>query len=157
LARREALESAGWMDERLFLYCDDPDLGRKFKSAGWVVRHLPQMEIVHHAGKMGWSERGYRQYAYANRVYFAKHFTGTRRWTALAATAFGYAVRALLFPVVRRSEPDAAVAMRGALATVVGKAEPPYEPPPAVAVRPRADRTGVNPSATAQEKLSLAS
>src|SRR5829696_908033 len=35
LCRREALESAGWLDERLFLYCDDPDLGLRMKQAGW--------------------------------------------------------------------------------------------------------------------------
>jgi GT2 family glycosyltransferase len=157
MARREALESAGWMDERLFLYNDDPDLGLKIKNAGWVVRHLPQMEIIHHAGKMGWSERGYRQYAYAHRVYFTKHFSGSRRMAAIGAAAFGYGLRAYLFPLFRRSEPEAAVAMRGALAVVVGKAAPPYEPPPAVAVRPRAELTGLNPPDAAQEKLSVAS
>jgi GT2 family glycosyltransferase len=138
LVRREALESAGWMDERLFLYCDDPDLARRIKSAGWTVRHLPQMVIIHHAGKMGWSVRGYAQYAYANRIYFAKHLSGMHRRAAVAAAATGYGLRAALFPLVRRSEPTAAEAMRVALRTVIGRGEPPYEPPPPTAVRPRA-------------------
>lgn len=142
LVRREALEGAGWMDERLFLYCDDPDLGLKIKSAGWVVRHLPQMVIVHHAGKMGWNARGYAQYAYANRIYFAKHFGPAHRRTATAAAAIGYGLRALLFPFLRRSEPGAALAMRAALLTMIGRAQPPYEPPPATAVRPRSTVSG---------------
>jgi GT2 family glycosyltransferase len=157
LVRREALESAGWMDERLFLYCDDPDLGRKIKCAGWIVRHLPQMEIVHHAGKMGWSVRGYGQYAYANRIYFAKHFGRMSGGAAIAATAIGYGLRALLFPLLRRSEPDAARAMRAALVTVLGRAKPPYEPPPAVAVRPRSVGADGNVCDRAQESIALAS
>ena len=40
LARREALESAGWLDERLFLYCDDPDLARA-DQAGRLERQAP--------------------------------------------------------------------------------------------------------------------
>ncbi|MGZ4181601.1 MAG: glycosyltransferase family 2 protein [Solirubrobacteraceae bacterium] len=159
LVRREALEGAGWMDERLFLYCDDPDLGRKIKSTGWSVRHLPHMEIIHHAGKMGWSERGFRQYAYANRVYYAKHLGGFGRRAAVAATATGYALRALLFPILRRSEPDAARAMRAALRTMIGWDGAPYEPPPATAVRPRSQAPNGGPSAAdqTQETLSLAS
>jgi len=137
LVRREALESAGWLDERLFLYCDDPDLARRIKHAGWVVRHLPQVVIVHHAEKMGWSERGHAQYAYANRIYFAKHFCGLHRRAAVAAVALGYGLRALLFPFVRRAEPQAARAMRTAFLTMIGQAGAPYELPPAGAVRVR--------------------
>lgn len=137
LVRREALESAGWMDERFFLYNDDPDLGRKIKSAGWLVRHLPQMEIVHHAGKMGWSERGYRQYAYSNRIYFAKHVGPVQRHAAIAALAIGYGLRAVVFPILRRSEPDAARAMRAAFLTTIGRGAAPYELPPPTAVRSR--------------------
>jgi GT2 family glycosyltransferase len=137
LVRREALESAGWLDERLFLYCDDPDLGRRVKNAGWSVRHLPQMVIVHHAGKMGWNVKGHAQFAYAYRVYFAKHSASLQRRAAITAAAAGYGLRALLFPIVRRSDPNAARAMRAAFLTVVGRAEPPYEEPPATAMRPR--------------------
>lgn len=159
LVRREALEAGGWMDERFFLYCDDPDLARKIKSAGWSVRHLPHMEIIHHAGKMGWSERGYRQYAYANRVYFTKHFGPVQRRVAVMASAVGYALRTVLFPILRRSEPGAARAMRGALRTVTGLDGPPYERPPAAAVRPRSlDPSGpVRVGEQAQETLQLAS
>jgi GT2 family glycosyltransferase len=151
LCRREALEGAGWLDERLFLYNDDPDIARRIKSAGWTVRHLPQMEIVHHARKMGWSKRGFAQYAYANRVYFAKHYSGNRRRAAVAATAVGYGLRALLFPIVRRSEPDAAEAMRAAFATMIGRAGPPYEQPPPMAVRPRGPADAANLASQPQE------
>ena len=53
LARREALESAGWFDERYFMYSEETDLCRRIKTAGWEIRHLPQMTILHHATKDG--------------------------------------------------------------------------------------------------------
>jgi GT2 family glycosyltransferase len=40
LARREAIESAGYLDERYFLYCDETDFCRRIKTAGWDVRHV---------------------------------------------------------------------------------------------------------------------
>jgi N-acetylglucosaminyl-diphospho-decaprenol L-rhamnosyltransferase len=137
LVRREALEAAGWLDERFFLYCDDPDLGYRIRAAGWTARHLPQMCIVHHADKMGWSVRGYAQNAYAYRQYFAKHFTWSRRQAAVLALAGGYAARSAAFRALRRSEPDAAAAMAASARAVLGRAEPPYEAPPVGAVRPR--------------------
>ena len=53
LARREALESAGYFDERFFMYSDETDLCRRIKLAGWEIRHLPQMTILHHDRKAG--------------------------------------------------------------------------------------------------------
>jgi N-acetylglucosaminyl-diphospho-decaprenol L-rhamnosyltransferase len=161
LARREALESAGWLDERLFLYCDDPDLGMRVKRAGWRVRHLPQMTIVHHAKKMGWNRRGHAQYGYAYRQYFAKHLSPGERRAAVTALAFGYALRTVAYRVLRPSEPDASRAMQGALRTTLGRGDPPYEPPPATAMRLRppvddasngagADRVRVSPEEPAQ-------
>jgi GT2 family glycosyltransferase len=138
LTRREALESAGWLDERLFLYCDDPDLGLRIKQAGWRVRHLPQMTIIHHFRKMGWNPRGHAQNAYAYRQYIDKHLSPGQRGAALTALALGYGLRAAAFRVLKRSEPDAARAMDAALRSTLGHGGPPYEPPPPTAVRPRA-------------------
>jgi hypothetical protein len=99
------------------------------------------MEILHHAGKMGWNPRGYAQDAYSRRLYFGKHLGGLHRRAAVLATALGYGVRALVFPLLlRRSEPQAAIAMRVALRTILGWAEPPYEPPPTSGVRPQTGR-----------------
>ena len=53
LVRREALESAGSFDERYFVYGEEPDLCLRIKRAGWSVRHLPVMTIVHHAERAG--------------------------------------------------------------------------------------------------------
>ena len=53
LARREALESAGYFDERYFMYSDETDLCRRVKLAGWEIRHLAQMTILHHDKKAG--------------------------------------------------------------------------------------------------------
>ena len=53
LARREALESAGLLDERFFIYSEEPDLCLRIKRAGWDGPPPPAMTIVHHAGKGG--------------------------------------------------------------------------------------------------------
>src|SRR4051794_29814025 len=57
LVRREALESAGYLDERYFIYSEETDLCRRIKAAGWEIRHLPDMTILHHDGKAGVNPR----------------------------------------------------------------------------------------------------
>ena len=39
--RREALESAGYFDERFFLFSEETDLCLRIKQAGWDIVHLP--------------------------------------------------------------------------------------------------------------------
>ena len=78
-ARREALESAGFMDERFFIYSEEPDLCLRLKGAGWEIRHLPQMTIVHHAGKAGIRPRMSAQDAYTRMQLARKHFSPLHR------------------------------------------------------------------------------
>ncbi len=131
LARREALESAGAMDERFFIYCEEPDLCSRIKQAGWSVRHLPLMTIVHYAGKGGVSPKMESQDAYARRQYAQKHFPPAKRYAYLAGVGTGLALRAAF------AAPDRKVASKQALRTLVGLAPPPFGPPPeqALAIR----------------------
>jgi hypothetical protein len=131
LARREALQSAGFMDERFFLFCDETDLCLRIKQAGWEVRHLPDLTILHHAGKAGWNPKLEAQGAYAKRLYSQKHFSPPHRVAAIAALAVGYGLRAA-WP----SEPERRQAARAALGTLFGRRPPPYGEPPRVALRP---------------------
>jgi GT2 family glycosyltransferase len=137
LVRREALESAGWLDERFFLYSDETDLARRITKAGWKVRHMPHMRIVHHFSKAGFNPRGHAQFALAHRLYAAKHFSPAHRLAFVVALATHYAIRIVVYRLLHRSDPRGPEAMRRALAAVLGAAEPPYEPLAPTAVRPR--------------------
>ena len=101
LVRREALQSAGFMDERFFLFCDETDLCLRIKQAGWEVRHLPDLTILHHAGKAGWNPKLEAQGAYAKRLYLQKHFSPPHRLAATAALALGYGLRSVAWPSER--------------------------------------------------------
>jgi GT2 family glycosyltransferase len=131
LVRREALQSAGFMDERFFLYCDETDLCLRIKQAGWEVRHLPDLTILHHAGKAGWNPKLEAQGAYARRLYAQKHFSPLHCLVATAALALGYGLRSVAPGERRRRE-----AARAALGTLLGRRPPPYGEPPPVALRP---------------------
>ena len=72
---REALLSAGLLDERFFIYSEEPDLCLRMKRAGWRTVHLPGMTIVHHADKGGVRPRMVAQDAYTRRQYAHKHFS----------------------------------------------------------------------------------
>jgi GT2 family glycosyltransferase len=137
LARREALLSAGFMDERFFIYSEEPDLCLRLRRAGWGVRHLPTMTIVHHANKGGIRPRMIAQDAYARRQYASKHFAVPHR--ALYLTALG-ARHALRTAPVGRGERASSrrAAARQALGTLTGRRPPPFGAPPATAI----DRTG---------------
>lgn len=132
LARREALLSAGLLDERFFLFSEETDLCLRMRRAGWRVRHLPAMTILHHAGKAGIAARLVAQDAYTRRQYARKHFTAPRRTLYLSALGTGHLLRALAPAGGERRD-----AARLALATLAGRTPPPFAPPPPTAVHAR--------------------
>ncbi len=89
LARRQALEAVGGLDERYFLYWEDADLCRRLRQRGYTTRYVPAGQVVHQVGGSSQSARGlairaFHQSAY---TYYATH---------VARGPFGRAVARLL-------------------------------------------------------------
>jgi hypothetical protein len=51
LARGEAIDDVGLMDEGFFMYSEELDWCRRFREAGWRVVYLPKAQIIHYVGK----------------------------------------------------------------------------------------------------------
>jgi GT2 family glycosyltransferase len=127
LARRGAVIEAGMMDERFFIYCEEPDLCLRIKRSGWDVCHLPAMTILHHAGKDGDDPRLVAQDSYARRQYFDKHFRHPHRELAIGARALYHARRAATTRRRRTPQQGARrVSSLHGLRTVLGLAPPPF-------------------------------
>jgi N-acetylglucosaminyl-diphospho-decaprenol L-rhamnosyltransferase len=134
LIRREALESAGLLDERFFLYCEEPDLCKRIKDAGWDVRHLPSMTIQHDAGRGRWNPRLAAQEAYARRQYMTKHHSAPHRSAGIAALSLGLVLRSTLGGRDRTRNSRRRATSRDALRTLLGFEPPPFGSPPGQAV-----------------------
>ena len=144
LARREALLGAGLMDERSFIYGEEPDLCLRIRRAGWEVRHLPTMTILHHADKGGVRPRMIAQDTVARMHHARLHFSYPHRVAYAGAIALRYGLRLAL-----AHGPEAGAkreAARQALRTLVGAQGPPFGPPPAtsVAVEPEPERAAAS-------------
>lgn len=48
--RREAFDRVGGFDEGYFLHCEDLDLCRRIRDAGWQVMFVPTVKVVHAQG-----------------------------------------------------------------------------------------------------------
>ena len=64
LVRRDAVAAAGMMDERYFLYSEEPDLCRGLQAEGWAVRYVPEMTIVHYEGPQSLDSPAHRPSAH---------------------------------------------------------------------------------------------
>ena len=93
--RREALESAGYFDERFFMYAEEVDLCLRIKKAGWAIHHLLLMTIHHHFGRSDYPQRT-AQRAYALRHYAAKNLSPVHAAFYLGAIGLRYSIRSLL-------------------------------------------------------------
>jgi GT2 family glycosyltransferase len=134
LARREAIESSGYLDERYFMYSEDTDLCRRIKMAGWEIRHLPFMTILHHAGKAGVKASLVSLGAWTRLAYARKHFSPVHRAAYSGAVMLGHTLRSAY---AGRGETGRLRrrANRQAVATLLGRAPVPYGPPSRVPVR----------------------
>jgi N-acetylglucosaminyl-diphospho-decaprenol L-rhamnosyltransferase len=50
LVRGEVLRRVGWFDERFFLTSEEVDLCRRAQAAGWRLRYVPALTIMHRYG-----------------------------------------------------------------------------------------------------------
>ena len=51
IVRSEVLTQVGAFDERFFMYCEEVDLCRRIKAAGWIIACVPEARIVHLVGQ----------------------------------------------------------------------------------------------------------
>jgi N-acetylglucosaminyl-diphospho-decaprenol L-rhamnosyltransferase len=130
LARREAVEQAGGLDERFFLFSEETDWCLRVRAAGWDIRHFPTLRLTHHTGR---TERPdlYAQNSYSKVLYARKHFAPPARAAFRAALALRHALRCAGFalPALRRPEVrERLAAERLALLVVLGLTAPCYGP-----------------------------
>jgi N-acetylglucosaminyl-diphospho-decaprenol L-rhamnosyltransferase len=130
MVRREAIQSAGFLDERFFMYSDETDWCRRIKAAGWEVRHLPLMTIVHHYDKDGVKPNVESLAAYNRVVYARKHFSPAHWLLFRGAVLLRHMLRAVVPGSRARRE-----ANRVALMTLLGREPVPYGPPSRFSVR----------------------
>jgi len=142
IARGEALASAGYLDERFFLYSEETDLCLRIKKAGWEIRHLPIMTVLHHASKAGANARLAAQDAFTRRIYGRKHFSPLHRVAYGTALGLGYTLRSVAPGRDREWARARRSASRAALSALLGLSEPPFGAPPTVALALR----GASPS-----------
>jgi GT2 family glycosyltransferase len=136
LTRREAIESAGFMDERFFMYSEETDFCRRIKSAGWDICHFPWMTILHYGAKLRIDPGVESLIAHSRMIYARKHFSAIHRALYLDALLLKHSVR---FVGAGRGELGTRrrAAHRAALRTLLGVSPPPHPPPSRFSVCPR--------------------
>ena len=136
VCRREALESAGYFDERFFIYSEETDMCLRIKNAGWEIHHLPVMTIRHHFDRSRYNPRREAQRAYACRHYAEKNFSPVHKALYLGAVGLRYSIRSVL-PGGSEERRQRRKGSRAGLAALAGLRPPPYGEPPhqAVAIR----------------------
>jgi GT2 family glycosyltransferase len=137
LTRREAIEGAGYLDERFFMTSEEVDFCYRIRRIGWAIVHLPQMTILHHSGKAGINIRMEAQNAYTRLQYARKHFSAPHRALHAGALLVKHAVRAGLVGRDRGLVRERRRAARYTLRVLVGVDPPPFGDPPPTSVAPR--------------------
>jgi len=141
--RRTAWEEVGPFDEGFAFYCQDLDYCLRLRTAGWEVRLIPGMRVLHHAGATIGKTSGAlkaRQHPgllWADLVRLARKHEGAEAARKTAATLrLGGRLRVLsrsaalpLVPAERRPAwREDTEAFRGALAALASAEEPrPHE------------------------------
>ena len=130
LVRSEAVAEVGGLDERFFLFSEETDWCLRLRAAGWDVRHLPTMRVIHHTGRSARPDL-FAQSSFSKLLYARKHFSVLGRVAFRAALILRHAVRvASMAPLARARAGlrQRVAAERLALLVVLGLAPPPFRP-----------------------------
>lgn len=90
LARREAIDQAGLMDEAIFLYFEDNEWCLRMRRCGWKIYYCPQVSITHLGGQSV-SRNPDAQGAYCRSLeyFYSKHYgPAARLWLKAALPVY---------------------------------------------------------------------
>jgi N-acetylglucosaminyl-diphospho-decaprenol L-rhamnosyltransferase len=118
LVRRSVLELVGGFDERFFLYCEDKDLCRRIRAAGYDIRYEPAATARHRGGASAPRAGLLPVLAHSRVAYARKHWNRA----AAALERVGVALNAITHAVVSRGGRESRAGHLRALATAVGLA-----------------------------------
>ena len=81
LVRREAIQSAGLLDEMFFMYGEDLDWCYRIKAAGWRVYYNPAVTVLHvKRAASRHSARARLEFWRAMRLFYRKHYAEQTCW-----------------------------------------------------------------------------
>jgi N-acetylglucosaminyl-diphospho-decaprenol L-rhamnosyltransferase len=91
MARGEAIQEVGLLDERFFIYCEEIDWCIMMKKAGWGIYCVPRAEVVHHEAKSTRQVRGEMFAALWRSRYllFEKHYSRFYQWAVRRIVRLG--------------------------------------------------------------------
>ncbi len=91
MARGEAIQEVGLLDERFFIYCEEIDWCMRMRKAGWDVYCVPRAEVVHHEAKSTRQVRGEMFVALWRSRYllFEKHYGRFYQWAVRRMVRLG--------------------------------------------------------------------
>jgi len=91
MARGEAIQEVGLLDERFFIYCEEIDWCMRMKKAGWGIYCVPRAEVVHYEAKSTRQVRGEMFVALWKSRYllFEKHYSHFYRWAVRLIVRLG--------------------------------------------------------------------
>lgn len=130
IVRGETLAAVGGLDERFFLYSEETDWCRRVRAAGWDVRHLPLMTIVHHGGRAEHPDL-FAQRTHSKLLFARKHLSPVGRVAFRAALAVRHALRATVLVPAAVARPARRTRLRAevaALGIVLGLRAPAWSP-----------------------------
>jgi N-acetylglucosaminyl-diphospho-decaprenol L-rhamnosyltransferase len=121
LVRRSVLKSIGGWDDGFFMYCEDKDLCRRIRSAGWDVRYEPAATVTH-AGGQSAPRSSLLPVLAASRVRYARKHRGP---VGAAVERAGIALIELTHMIVSRGGRTSRSGHARALRVASGLAAPP--------------------------------
>jgi GT2 family glycosyltransferase len=91
MARRQAIQDVGLLDERFFIYCEEVDWCMRMKKAGWSIHCVPRAEVVHHEARSTRQVRGEMFAALWKSRYllFEKHYGRFYQWAVRRIVGLG--------------------------------------------------------------------
>lgn len=124
LTRRDAVERLGGFDEGFFMYCEDMDLCRRLRTAGYDIRYEPTAVCTHVGGASAPRARLLPVLAESRVRYALKH----RSPIAAFAERIGVSLEGLTHALVTRRGPSARAGYAKASAQALRTSAPPRNP-----------------------------
>lgn len=92
IARAEAVQQIGPLDERFLMYSEETDWCYRCRRAGWQIRHLPVMVVTHHTGG-SYSAARLAQLSRSRLLFAQKHLDRAQARALRRGLALGHLVR----------------------------------------------------------------